>query len=763
MAEPNHTVALNRRLAAAASCAIGDVLVADDDGHYVVATSAERADGRRAEAIALSAFSGTGVGRADVQQTGTLTPSISGLEPGAASWVRCSATGQPERCTPSGSDDIIGRCEADGRLHLMFGVLTADIVNGGGGGGAALPDYWTDQGDGRLHTLVANTDENNEYTVADLGATGTITRGYGSFIADGFVAGMLASADGFTNAANNFANVEITAVTATVLTLNTGSLVAEGPTTSGRVNLYAGGHHTVGKVGSTFAKYGAVRLPLSGNFEGDFVWMAFPTNSGLTIPGIAVSDGDALCFGGTRTDANIEIDSFGDGIAQARQVDSMRFWAQQHRIHSKNIVWGSDAGGGGGFDRSRDGILTTTNTPTAFARDNAMVYADSTSPAGTSTWIRVGGQIIYRASTGIGSTWAWDGTNVTGTSGTQVRWVRTDLDVGFIPGFCAIDGVRSVLHPSGNRTVIPDFNGTLPTSSSGGSPGGASGTVQINNAGSFGGIAGGTTGNILQATSATAWASVAPSFNASVISAGTLPTTRGGTNVSAAGTSGNLLQSDGTNWSSVAPSFNASVITAGTLVVGRGGTGLTALGTNVSTLLGTNLAAGFTTFAATPSSANLSTLVTDETGSGALVFGTSPTLATPAISSPTITGTPKYQCTRGEIRSVVTELQTAATTQVNCGTVTLTDQQTYTIDVIVECQRRTSNTKRGRWKFSAVVSRNGAGAVLDQLVVGDAFSLNAATVTCDVNGNDFRVRVTPADTDGRNLRSEMSIRELTAA
>lgn len=43
-------------------------------------------------------------------------------------------------------------------------------------------------------------------------------------------------------------------------------------------------------------------------------------------------------------------------------------------------------------------------------------------------------------------------------------------------------------------------------------------------------------------------------------------------------------------------------------------------------------------FASTTSS-QLAGVISDETGSGALVFGTSPTLATPAITSPTITGT----------------------------------------------------------------------------------------------------------------------------
>lgn len=45
------------------------------------------------------------------------------------------------------------------------------------------------------------------------------------------------------------------------------------------------------------------------------------------------------------------------------------------------------------------------------------------------------------------------------------------------------------------------------------------------------------------------------------------------------------------------------------------------------------LGTGVATFLATPSSANLASAVTDETGTGALVFGTSPTIATPTITT----------------------------------------------------------------------------------------------------------------------------------
>ena len=53
----------------------------------------------------------------------------------------------------------------------------------------------------------------------------------------------------------------------------------------------------------------------------------------------------------------------------------------------------------------------------------------------------------------------------------------------------------------------------------------------------------------------------------------------------------------------------------------------------------TGLAAGISTFLATPSSANLKTAVTDETGSGALVFATAPALSSPVLTTPVL-GTP---------------------------------------------------------------------------------------------------------------------------
>ncbi len=109
-------------------------------------------------------------------------------------------------------------------------------------------------------------------------------------------------------------------------------------------------------------------------------------------------------------------------------------------------------------------------------------------------------------------------------------------------------------------------------------------------------------------------------------------------------------------WNGLAPSANAqSLVTAANYAAMRALLDLEAgtdfysiaaanaafqpIDADLTSWAGVTRAAGFDTFAATPSSANLASLVTGETGSGALVFGTSPALATPTLTDPIITGT----------------------------------------------------------------------------------------------------------------------------
>lgn len=133
MPTPNYSIVFSAQLVGSSTMSVGNIMIpsSDEPTRYVLSSTANRGS-RRSEGVALTAYGGSSRGSVQMQQAGTIDATISGLAAGSASWVRCSATGTIERCTPSGSDDIIGYAEADGRVHLMFGVLTADLVNGGG-------------------------------------------------------------------------------------------------------------------------------------------------------------------------------------------------------------------------------------------------------------------------------------------------------------------------------------------------------------------------------------------------------------------------------------------------------------------------------------------------------------------------------------------------------------------------------------------------------------------------------------------------------
>lgn len=130
MTTPNYSIIFSAQLVGSSTVSIGQVLIpsATTAGRYAVSTTAERGT-RRSEGIATTAYGGAGTGSVQLQQSGTIDATISGLAAGIASWVRCSATGTIERVTPSGSDDIIGYAEANGRVHLMFGILTAAMAS----------------------------------------------------------------------------------------------------------------------------------------------------------------------------------------------------------------------------------------------------------------------------------------------------------------------------------------------------------------------------------------------------------------------------------------------------------------------------------------------------------------------------------------------------------------------------------------------------------------------------------------------------------
>lgn len=130
MPTPSYSIVFSAQLASTAdSVAVGTAVIRSGTS-YVVATSANRGSAK-SEGIALTAADSNTPGF-EILSVGTVDATTAGLAAGSASWVRVSSTGTLERCTPSGSDDICGYCEADGTFHALFGILTPTLVNGGG-------------------------------------------------------------------------------------------------------------------------------------------------------------------------------------------------------------------------------------------------------------------------------------------------------------------------------------------------------------------------------------------------------------------------------------------------------------------------------------------------------------------------------------------------------------------------------------------------------------------------------------------------------
>ena len=157
MTEPLYSFGLTARvLPVSGAVAVGDALVYDSTithqgvaGWYVKATAANRTTAdSRAQAIALTAYSGPAVGTVTFQATGPLAREVSGLAAttvGVYQLVRISTTGRLERVAGySSGDDIVGYAYPDGRVALHIGLpwnLIASSATGGLDGWYNVTDY----------------------------------------------------------------------------------------------------------------------------------------------------------------------------------------------------------------------------------------------------------------------------------------------------------------------------------------------------------------------------------------------------------------------------------------------------------------------------------------------------------------------------------------------------------------------------------------------------------------------------------------------
>ncbi len=144
MATPSYSIVFHARVVGSTAIAIGDVLIpnASSPTYYVKSTSSARGT-RRSEGIAITAYSGTEIGSVQLQQTGTIDATISGLATGSRQLVRVSSTGTLERIA-TGSvdpdvDDVIGYAEEDGRVHLYPAFPISELITLVGGGGGGTP------------------------------------------------------------------------------------------------------------------------------------------------------------------------------------------------------------------------------------------------------------------------------------------------------------------------------------------------------------------------------------------------------------------------------------------------------------------------------------------------------------------------------------------------------------------------------------------------------------------------------------------------
>lgn len=138
MTSLSYAVQLSLPISTAANVLAGAPVVDDGTGRYVLSTAAARGTKRSAGVVL---YPTPGGGTALVIQAGLVPASVAGLGTGIATWVRVSSGGGLERiASPLEGDDVIGSCETDGTLHVLAGLLTAALCNGGGGGGSIGTD-----------------------------------------------------------------------------------------------------------------------------------------------------------------------------------------------------------------------------------------------------------------------------------------------------------------------------------------------------------------------------------------------------------------------------------------------------------------------------------------------------------------------------------------------------------------------------------------------------------------------------------------------
>ena len=147
-----------------------------------------------------------------------------------------------------------------------------------------------------------------------------------------------------------------------------------------------------------------------------------------------------------------------------------------------------------------------------------------------------------------------------------------------------------------------------------------------------------------------------------------------------------------------------------------------------------SLGANVSTFLATPSSANLAAALTDETGTGAAVFATSPTVATPVLTTPTINGYIEGNTNIGVVGASAT-LSIASST-VLTATLTAATQTTFTMPAAAAGKA-----------FTLYLKQPASGAIGSAVFTGVKWQNGGAPIITELNG---KLDILPFVSDGVN-------------
>ncbi len=643
MSLPDYSINWSAVLASGTTCAVGDVLIinSSDGTSYVVATSANRGT-RGSECVALSAFSGSGIGSVRVSQNGMIPASISGLSAGAKALVKCSTTGRIERVvgSPTTSDDLIGMAEADGRVHLHFGYGVSSISAAAGvPGGSNKQLQYNSSG------VFAGT---SEFTYEGSGKLQVV----GGYLAYG--AGTL-------------------------------------PTT------------------------GAHRMPYDGAPPASVPWLTYRSSAGVTKAVIA-TQGDAIILG----DFNLGIVlAIGGSNVQYVAALEQNFGSASNYWFTNDITNGTNLLGRTTFGDSRE------NSPYALSGAGTFAVTDS---AGAQNFANT----VYRYRTII----------LTGA----LTSART---IGGLPhpASAATAYEKTIDNRcTGADAVVSTGSGTTATI-----PFGTTVDVCVNTTGvklKTVVLAPGSDTQVLfnDATFVGADAGFTYNKTTDVVTVATAVAIGGGT----PSASGIIRGKDN----------------QGTVMAFRntGNTNdLNALATSASELfVGTDVS-----FTAAKQFAGLRSYFGSYQYFGignTFYFGlqASKILCSQTVELSQATTPAIFQGTRFRITSVIGEVQTSSTAATTVTSYAMSDDTHCQFDAIVTFASRTAVTKAGTYKLSVGYRRTAAGAptIVGALVTQTEQETTAGdTVTIDVSSNDVRVRVTAADTDGRNWSCELRVQE----